>query len=148
MFRFSPLARPSRPSQDADWTDQDHYYDGDLSEESCLKKWNHVHHGLDEIQVNGAIRRHWSWSKGKEEVRQDVARTRKFPGNNRPHRIDLTEHFYDQFLPLFGELHCRFGRIHRKFLQFFWASKRLSTKNCITTAKLYDKKHPQPNIDD
>ena len=25
----SPLKRPSRPSQDAGWTDQDHYYDGE-----------------------------------------------------------------------------------------------------------------------
>ena len=31
----SPVARPSRPFEDTDWTDQDHFYDGDLPEESC-----------------------------------------------------------------------------------------------------------------
>ena len=62
----SPVARLSRPFEDTDWTDQDHFYDGDLPEESCPGEWKLVHRDLDDIQFNGAIRRHWS--KGKEEV--------------------------------------------------------------------------------
>ena len=67
----SSVARPSRPFEDADWTDKDHYYDGDLPTESCsIDEWKRTYRDLDEIQINGAIRRHWS--KGKEEVRQVI----------------------------------------------------------------------------
>ena len=119
--------RPSRPFQDDDWTEQDHYYDGDLPEESCSEKWNRVYHDLDEIQVNGAIRRHWS--KGKEEVRQVVARTRKVLGNERPCRSDLTKHFYGRFSPLFGVCHRSRWLELPEVPAVFSISMRLSTNN-------------------
>ena len=37
----------SCPFEDANWTDQDHCYDGDLPEESCSGEWKRVHHDLD-----------------------------------------------------------------------------------------------------
>ena len=55
----SPVARPSRPFKDPDWTDKDHYYNGDLANESCsIEEWKRTYRDLDEIQVNGAIRQH------------------------------------------------------------------------------------------
>ena len=141
-----PVARPSRPFEDAVWTDKDHYYDGDLPTESCsIDEWKRTYRDLDEIQINGAIRRHWS--KGKEEVRQVIRRARTVLGNKRPCRSDLTQHFYGPLLPLFGVFHRQLGVNHRQFLQFLSTSNRLSANNW-TTVKLYNKEHPQLNVDD
>ena len=90
-------------------------------------------------------RRHWS--KEKEEVRQVVRRARTILGNKHPRRSDLTGLFYDPLSPLFGVLHHQLGWNHHKFLQFMSTSERISANNW-TTAKLYDKKHPQLNVDD
>ena len=44
----SPVTRPSCPFKDPDWTDKDHYYDGDLANESCsIEEWKRTYRDLD-----------------------------------------------------------------------------------------------------
>ena len=61
--------------------------------------------------------------------------------------MDLTEHFYSQFSPLFKVFYRRLGWNHQKFLQFLLTSEHLFANNWAT-AKLYDEKYPQLNIGD
>ena len=54
----------SRLSRDDGWLDSDHYFEQDLPSDSFKDgEWKERYKDLDEIQVNGAIRR--QWKKGK-----------------------------------------------------------------------------------
>ena len=64
-------SRPSRPCHDEGWLDDDHYFDHDEPIDPCSVDWKEMYKDMDEIQVNGAIRRQWV-RLGMEEVRQII----------------------------------------------------------------------------
>ena len=51
-------SRPSRPCHDDGWLDKDHYFENDDPADTCdYDKWKEKYKDIDEIQVNGAIRK-------------------------------------------------------------------------------------------
>ena len=62
----SPLML-NRPCHDNGWINEDHYAQSDTPVDLFnASKWKEVYKDLDEIWVNGAIKR--QWMRGKEEV--------------------------------------------------------------------------------
>ena len=61
-------------------------------------------------------------------------------------RADLSNHFYGPNSPLFDLFRRHLKWDHHHFTRWLSTSMRLSS-NQWTTAKLYDKEHPQLNVD-
>ena len=71
------ISRPSRPSLDRDWEDEDHYHSADTdapTDAFAHGSWKEVYHDLDEIMVNGAIKLHWR--RGMSEIKQIFVRVK------------------------------------------------------------------------
>ena len=81
-FNNLSRSRPSRPYQDDGWLDTDHYFEDDAPTDSFnSSKWKEKYKDMDEIQVNGAIKR--QWMRGKKEVEQILARCKHVIGRDR-----------------------------------------------------------------
>ena len=111
-------SRPSRPSQDQGWLDEDHYFEHDLpSEEFNPGEWKEEYKHMDEIQVNGALRRQWKF--GRKEITQIRARCSVVLGKESLRREDFVEWFYRVDSPLFDLFWRRLKWDHPTFLKFF-----------------------------
>ena len=142
----APFAsRPSRPFQDNGWMDGDHYSEADVPTDCHnASEWTEKYKDLDEIQVNGAIKR--QWKIGIEEVKQIIKQCQKVIGKESIRRADMSNHFYGPNSPLSDLFRRRLKWDHDHFTRWLSTSMRLSS-NQWTTAKLYDKEHPQLNVD-
>ena len=83
---------------------------------------------MDEIQVNGAIRRHWD--KVKDEIRQIMSQCKNLLGKDDLRREDFVEYMYGSSSPLFGLFRDRLNWDHRHFLQFQSTCMHLSSNQC------------------
>ena len=125
--------------------DEDHYSEADVPTD-CYNAsgWTEKYKDLDKIQVNGAIKR--QWKIGREEIKQIIKQCKKIIGKEIIERADLSDHFYGPNSPLLDLFRRRLGWDHLHFSKFVSTSMRLSS-NQWTTAKLFDKEHPQLNVD-
>ena len=104
--------RPSRPSNDHGWLDSDHYSQLDLPTDSYTDgEWKERYTDLDEIQINGAIRR--QWIQGQKEIRQIVSKCTDVLGKDEVRREDFVEHIYGFTSPLFEVFRERLGWNHK-----------------------------------
>ena len=86
-------SRASRSSRDDVWLDTDHYFEQDLPSDSFKDgEWKERYKDMDEIQVNGAIRR--QWKKGKLEIEEIVNRCSVVLGKDELFREDFVECFH------------------------------------------------------
>ena len=88
------VPRPSRPSLDYGWEEEDHYHTADAdapADAYAHGSWKEVYHDLDEIMVNGAMKLHWR--RGMLEVQQIFARVKHVIGRDDVRRKDLTLYF-------------------------------------------------------
>ena len=143
LARLSAV-RPSRPSLDDGWEDDDHYHAADAPSDAFHGTWEEVHHDLDEIKVNGAIE--LQWKRGMAEVKQIVRRVKHIIGREDVRRQDLVLYFFGPHSPLASLFYRRLEMQHRDFLKFMITCLRLSANNW-NTAKLYDEDHHQLNVD-
>ena len=139
--------RANRPSQDEGWVDTDHYNEDTPSESHSAAEWRQAHRDLEPIMVNGAIVEQWRHAQGA--IAQVIARMRVVIGNDDGSvcREDLSCHFYGAASPLFTCLQRRLKWDHRLFCKFVLTGMRLSANNW-NAAQLYDKEHPQLNVDE
>ena len=151
-FAFEDIAgdyrpRANRPSQDEGWMDTDHYNEDTPSESHSAAEWRQAHRDLEPIMVNGAIVEQWRHAQGA--IAQVIARMRVVIGNDNGSvcREDLSCHFYGAASPLFTCLQRRLKWDHRLFCKFVLTGMRLSANNW-NAAQLYDKEHPQLNVDE
>ena len=131
---------------DGDWLDEDGHFQHDAPVDPFVDEWKEKYKDLDEIQINGAIRR--QWKLGKKEIREILANCRDVLGkdNDALRREDFVLHFYGVNSPIFILFRSRLDWDHRHFLRFMSTSMRLSSNNW-TVAKLYDADHPQQDLD-
>ena len=61
-------SRPSRAYLDRSWPDEDNYFEDDAPADTFEDEWKEKYKDLDEIQVNGALKR--QWKRGKDEINQ------------------------------------------------------------------------------
>jgi hypothetical protein len=139
------VARSSRPCLDDGWMDEDHYHQSadEPADVHVANEWKEKYHDLDEIRVNGALKK--QWTRGTEETQQVTAQCKNIIGKESLRREDFVEHFYGANSPLFDACRRRLGWGHPHFLKFVSTSMRLSA-NQWTIAKLYDRQHPQLNV--
>ena len=50
------------------WLDKDNYFEDDAPADTFEDEWKEKYKDLDEIQVNGALKR--QWKRGKDEINQ------------------------------------------------------------------------------
>ncbi len=138
-------SRPSRPCQDNRWCDEDHYFQHDAPVDVFDKKeWKETYKDLDKIQVNGAIQR--QWKRGRIEFEQILAQCKDVIGKESLSQGDFVEYFHGANSPLFHLFQKRLDWNHCHYCKFMITNERLSA-NQWTTAKLYNKEHPQMDID-
>ena len=59
-------SRPSRAYLDSGWLDEDNYFEDNTPADTFEDEWKEKYKDLDEIQVNGALKR--QWKRGKDEI--------------------------------------------------------------------------------
>ena len=130
------VPRPSRPSLDHGWEEEDHYHTANADAPADAYDhgaWKEVYHDLDEIMVNGALKLHWQ--RGMLEVQQIFERVKHVIGRDDVRREDLTLYFFGAQSPLAILFMDRLGLKHREFLLFVATCLRLSANNWTVTSE-------------
>ena len=87
------LSGSSRPCHGNGWINEDHYAQSNTPVDSSnASKWKGMCKDLDEIWVNGGIKR--QWRRGKEEVEQILRQYKDVLGKERLRQEDLFEYFF------------------------------------------------------
>ena len=140
-------SRSSRPCLDDGWINEDHYYQSadEPADSHVANEWKEKYQDLDEIRVNGAMKR--QWMRGREEIQQVTARCKDIIGKESLRREDFVEHFFGANSPLFDVCRRRLGWDHPHGLQGVSTGIQISA-NQWTTVNLYDRVHPQLNVNE
>lgn len=106
-------SRSSRPHHDDGWQDDDYYFAGGTADVPSTS-WKEMYTKMDNISVNGAIKRHWQ-KLGIKEVEQIIAQCRIVPHKEEGsgiRREDFSVHSLGVNSPLFNTFRMRLGWDH------------------------------------